>query len=71
MPIVNDANTIKMLQSTIHNLENENAKLRDTLVYLESAIKPDKRNHDRYGYCNIHISILQDFDKRIKQALRR
>jgi len=68
--MINDANIMKMLQTSIHNLEEENKKLRDVLEFLDSAIKPDKRNYDRYGYCNIHKSILMDFEKRIKEALR-
>jgi len=59
------------IQNRISNLEKENARLRDVLEFLDSAIKPDKRNYDRYGYCNIHKSILMDFEKRIKEALRR
>jgi len=71
MPMINDANIMKMLQTSIHNLEEENKRLRDVLEFLDSAIKPDKRNYDRYGYCNIHKSILMDFEKRIKEALRK
>jgi len=67
--MINDANIMKMLQTSIHNLEEENKKLRDVLEFLDSAIKPDKRNYDRYGYCNIHKIILMDFEKRIKEVL--
>jgi len=70
MPMLNDINMTKMLQDRIHSLEEENKKLRDVLEFLDSAIKPDKRNYDRYGYCNIHKSILMDFEKRIKEVLR-
>ena len=69
MPMLNDINMTKMLQDRIHSLEEENHRMKDTLEFLESAIKPSKRIYDQYGYCNVHKGILIDFERRVKQAL--
>ncbi len=41
-----------------------------TLIYLDTAIMPDERKYDEWGYCRIHREILDYFDRRVKAAIR-
>lgn len=56
-------------RTRIAELERENERFRNVLIFLETAIMPGERNYDRYGYCQMHKTILEDFDRRVKQAL--
>ena len=47
-----------------------NAEMLGALIYLDTAIVPDERKYDEWGYCRIHRDILEDFDRRVKAAIR-
>ena len=50
-------------------LEKQNAALLEALQWLLTAIMPEERKYDEWGYCRIHKDILYEFDAVINQAI--
>ena len=44
-------------------------ELLDALQWLDTAIMPEERKYDEWGYCRIHRSILCIFDAVVKEAI--
>jgi hypothetical protein len=49
--------------------KRKNETLLESLQYLDSAIMPNERKYDEYGYCKIHRDILTEWAITVKQAL--
>lgn len=43
--------------------------LAEVLIFLSTAIMPEDRTYDNWGWCRMHRDILTDFDNRVKAAL--
>ena len=52
-------------------LEEQNAEMLDVLKWLDSAIMPDERKYDQYGWCKVHRDTLGLFETKVKQAIAK
>ena len=43
----------------------------DVLIFLDTAIMPEERKYDEWGYCRIHHDILTEFAIKVKAAIAK
>ena len=55
----------------LDKVKMQNAELLDVLIWLDSAIMPDERKYDQYGWCKIHYDTLCLFETKVKQAIAK
>ena len=51
-------------------LMDENVRLRDALMFLDTAIMPEERKYDQYLLCEIHKDTLRHWANRVNEALK-
>ena len=59
---------LKMLWERDRELIEE---LLGVLVFLDTAIMPEERKYDEFGWCSMHRDILTDLDNRVKAAIAK
>jgi hypothetical protein len=58
------------ISDKLFEAREQKRRMADVLEYLDSALMPEQRKADQYGFVKIHINILSVFDKKIKYALK-